>query len=68
MARADERVNERLSREVQSCVEAEAAVAPRPEAVSSSGSRPAEAQGEQGGAFGPGGACVRGRAPGPRRV
>eukprot|EP00969_Alexandrium_andersonii_P160357 7085393-Alexandrium_andersonii.AAC.1 len=55
MARADERVNERLAREVQSRVEAAAAVASRPEAASSSGSRlasvPAQvapAQGEHG--------------------
>eukprot|EP00969_Alexandrium_andersonii_P296985 13124255-Alexandrium_andersonii.AAC.1 len=37
MAWADERVNERLSRELQSRVESGAAVAPRPEAASSSG-------------------------------
>eukprot|EP00969_Alexandrium_andersonii_P031749 1387579-Alexandrium_andersonii.AAC.1 len=53
MARADERVNERLAREVQGRVEAAAAVVPRPEAASSSGSMPAPArvapaQGEQG--------------------
>eukprot|EP00969_Alexandrium_andersonii_P323341 14286050-Alexandrium_andersonii.AAC.1 len=36
MARADERVNERLAREVQSRAEAAAAVAPRPEVASSS--------------------------------
>eukprot|EP00969_Alexandrium_andersonii_P194054 8572322-Alexandrium_andersonii.AAC.1 len=48
MARADERVNERLARELQSRVEAGAATAPRPEAASSSSSRPAESQGEQG--------------------
>eukprot|EP00969_Alexandrium_andersonii_P160619 7097112-Alexandrium_andersonii.AAC.1 len=57
MARADERVNERLAREVQSQVEAAAAVAPRPEAAASSGGRPvparvAPAQGEQGGQSG----------------
>eukprot|EP00969_Alexandrium_andersonii_P313540 13852581-Alexandrium_andersonii.AAC.1 len=55
MARADERVNERLAREAQGRVEAAVAVAHRSEAASSSGSRPvpgpsqvAPAQGEQG--------------------
>eukprot|EP00969_Alexandrium_andersonii_P166982 7379963-Alexandrium_andersonii.AAC.1 len=48
MARADGRINERLSREVQSRVEAGAALARRPEAASSSGSRPAQVQGEHG--------------------
>eukprot|EP00969_Alexandrium_andersonii_P351321 15435181-Alexandrium_andersonii.AAC.1 len=53
MARADERVNERLAREVQSRVEAVAAVVPRPEVASSSGGgsgpvRAAPAQGESG--------------------
>eukprot|EP00969_Alexandrium_andersonii_P271384 11994936-Alexandrium_andersonii.AAC.1 len=48
MARADERVNERLARAVQNRVESGAAVAPRLGAASSSGGRPAEAQGEQG--------------------
>eukprot|EP00969_Alexandrium_andersonii_P057360 2528504-Alexandrium_andersonii.AAC.1 len=48
MARADERVNERIAREVQNRVKAGAAVAPRPGAASSSGSTPADAQGEQG--------------------
>eukprot|EP00969_Alexandrium_andersonii_P328501 14515886-Alexandrium_andersonii.AAC.1 len=44
MARADERVNERLAREAQGRVEAASAVAPRPEAASSSGSGPAPAR------------------------
>eukprot|EP00969_Alexandrium_andersonii_P251729 11125232-Alexandrium_andersonii.AAC.1 len=44
MARADERTTERFAREVQSRVEAAAAVAPRLEAASSSGGGPAPAQ------------------------
>eukprot|EP00969_Alexandrium_andersonii_P191203 8445682-Alexandrium_andersonii.AAC.1 len=53
MARADERVNERLAREAQSRVEAAAAVVPRPEVASSSGggagsARAAPAPGESG--------------------
>eukprot|EP00969_Alexandrium_andersonii_P038723 1697192-Alexandrium_andersonii.AAC.1 len=53
MARADERVNERLARGVQGRVEAAAAVVPRPEVASSSGggsvpARAAPVQGESG--------------------